>query len=136
MDIQDLQSCMNNVAFDENSTSNWLALELELSKWREPLSGGDLDCDFVDDNLELLLENHASLLRSIFQISKMNPSQHTSRCIAAAKEVFCRIVGAIERASIVARIRGETLLSPCFTPTSPEFGSRGSAISPVVFRCS
>ena len=135
--VSELKSCIQNVAFGENSTENWTLLESALSTWKEPCEGGYVDCDFVDDNLEFLLENHAQLLRSIFHISKMTPTEQTNGAICAARTVFCRLVGAIERAAIVARLRGENVYSssPCPTPTSPVFGSRGSALSPVVSKC-
>jgi len=132
-----LTQCIQNVAFDESSVSNWLVLESALGMWRERHDGGSVDCDSLDDQLEFILENHAQLLRSIFHISKMEPTEHTRGSIMAAIAVFYRLVAAIERAAIVARMCGESVYptSPCSTPTSPVFGSRGSAVSPVVPKC-
>ena len=146
--VENLQSCIRRVAFDDQSEENWQKLEYSMRAWREPHDGGSVDCDYVDDCLDDLLANHAQILRSVFHLSKMSPTERTRGSIIAARDVFERLVGAIERAAIVAQIRGANVREPlspsCSTgdrsPTvaSPVFPSCGldrELSSPVVPKC-
>lgn len=145
--VANLKSCIRNVAFGEQSSENWILLECSLCAWREPSDGGTVDCDYVDDCLEDLLADQAQILKAVFHLSKMSPTEQTRKSIIAARDVFERLVGAIERAAIVAQIRGANVrepMSPCSTddrsPTtvSPAFspcGREHEMSSPVVPKC-
>lgn len=107
--VIELEQSIRNVAFDELSDDEWSSLELCMKKWRDPDEGGVIGSTYVDDNLERFLANKAQILRGVYHISKLSPSNKTRGAIIEASRVFARIVSAIERAVIVARIRGDAV---------------------------
>jgi hypothetical protein len=125
--INDLRSAIHILAFDEHNVENWDSLARTLACWKDPHEGGVVSCEYIDDELEMFLADRAQLIRSLFHISKMTPSESTRKSIMSAKSVFERIVAAIERAAIVAQIRGANVREP----TSPcSTGERSPVVSP------
>lgn len=126
--VDELTSCFRVVAFNhQHERAAWAALEQKLVEWRDPSEGGQVNSDFLDDNLGYVLSS--GLLHSVFHLSKLTPTPTSSRSIKLANELWVRLYGAVERAAIVARIRG--LPSPpsprCESPT---FGRRSFSKSP------
>lgn len=120
--VEELNSCIRSVAFDSQNVALWGALEVSLRTWREPCDGGTVNSDYVDDNLHLILSS--GTMESVFHLSKMTPSEITHRCIPLARDIWTRIVAAIERAAIVSRIRRRRRArsSPCLSDGgSPTF---------------
>jgi hypothetical protein len=123
-----LRTSIRRLAFDEHNVDNWRDLESSLLCWKEPHEGGTVTCEYIDDNLEQFVGNQAQLIRSIFHISKMTPTESTRHSILAAQHVFARVVAAIERAAIVAQIQGANIREP---PSPCSTGERSPVVSPV-----
>jgi len=122
--VERLVSCIGAIANDPESNGAWSELEVALAAWRELHDGGEVGPDYLDDNLEVLLSSQA--VTSIFHVSKMQPSVHTRRSIILAKDVWLRMVSAIERAAIVSQIRRAHNRRECLST-----GLHGGALSPT-----
>lgn len=140
--VERLISCIRAIANDPESNGAWYELEVELAVWRELHDGGKVSPDYLDDNLEVLLSSQT--VTSTFHLSRMQPSAHTRRSIIMAKDVWLRMVAAIERAAIVSQIRNSHNRRECMSPfssgverspvSSPQFrsiGLHGAAFSPT-----
>jgi hypothetical protein len=140
--VERLVSCVGAIANEPESNGTWSELEVALAAWRELHDGGEVSPEYLDDNLEVLLSSQA--VTSIFHVSRMQPSVHTRRSIILAKDVWLRMVAAIERAAIVSQIRSAHSRRECLSPcsagaerspvTSPRFrpiGLHGGALSPT-----
>ena len=97
-----LVSGIRGVATDTECVERWVELEKLLECWQELHVGGKIESNRIDDNLDKLLDSH--VVNSIFHLSKLQPTNHTRRCIMLARSVWKRFVAAIERAEIVARL--------------------------------
>ena len=113
--IEHLETSIKFVVSNDKSELHWRALESALKNLREVDQGGSVDSNYLDDNLDRLLDDQAKILRSIFHISKLQPTSISNDAIREAQRTFRQVVTAIERAVIVARIRGNEIqqrLSP------------------------
>lgn len=103
--VEALVAGIRAVATESERPVRWLELEHVLEMWREPHEGGGVESNYIDDNLDKLLTSHS--VKSIFHISKLQPSEHSRRSIILARGVWKRVVAAIERAEIVAKLRSD-----------------------------
>jgi len=101
--LEALVAGIRAVAADSEIPVRWAELERILEVWREPHEGGGVESNYIDDNLDKLLTSHS--IKSIFHISKLKPVEHSRRSIILAKNVWKRVVCAIERAEIVSSLR-------------------------------
>lgn len=123
---------MRAVSTTPELNTAWRELEAVLEIWRDEYDGGEVNSEYIDDTLGVLLSSKAA--ESIFHVSKMDPLPHTRRCIILAREVWSRVLAAIERATIVSQIsiaRRRECKSPATSPRLRPNGMQGGALSPT-----
>lgn len=120
--VELLVAGIRGVATDTERVELWIELEQLLESWQDVHLGGKIESNHIDDNLDKLLESQA--VNSIFHMSKLQPMNHTRRCIMLARSVWKRFVAAIERAEIVSRL-GSAQETSCLCVL------RGGALSPT-----
>ena len=91
-------------------------LEQCLGKWRHPIDGGVVSDEVFDENLGRILHEVAAPIHRLRTKQPSSPSKKAY--ILLARELWIRIVSAVERAELVkqARSRARRHLSPICIP--------------------